>query len=95
MKDLLKNTLLQLYRDNDEIYAALVQCDWSKLNYKFQQELFLRISPDRFYAMDEILHSDAYIEYRDAVDNAAMACTNDLANLLEFVVSENENGGVN
>lgn len=61
MKDLLRNSMLALYRDNDVIYDALLQCDWSKLNYKFQQELFLRISPDRFYAMDEIMHSDAYI----------------------------------
>lgn len=95
MKNLLRDSMLALYRDSDEIYSALLQVDWSKLNYKFQQELFLRISPDRFYAMDEILHSDAYIEYREAIDRAALACSNDLANLLEFVVSENENGGVN
>jgi len=95
MKDLLRNSMLALYSDNDTIYDALLQVDWSKLNYKFQQELFLRISPDRFYAMDEVLRSDAYIEYRDAIDRAAQACSNDLANLLEFVVSENENGGAN
>lgn len=95
MKNLLRSSMLELYRDSDEIYDALLQVDWSKLDYKFQRELFTRISPDRFYEMDALLHSDDYVEYREAIDRAALACSNDLANLLEFVVSENENGGVN
>lgn len=92
MQNLLRDTLLALYRDSDEITDALKQCDWEKIQYKFQQELFLRIDPLEFYKIDAILHSKEYARYRDAVDMAAMACSNDLSLLLDFVMEQKEGG---
>ena len=95
MKDLLRNSMLALYRDNDVIYSALSQLDWTAVQSKFEKEVFCRIDKETFYKVDEYLRCDEYMYYKQALDEASMACTNDLANLLEFVVSENENGGVN
>lgn len=90
MQNLLRDTLLALYKDSDEITDALKQCDWTSVQYKFQQELFLRIEPIEFYKMDAVLHSDEYMQYRDAVDMAAMACSNDLSQMIEFVIEQRE-----
>ena len=40
--------------------------------------------------MDEILHSDEYMRYRDAVDRASLAVTTDLAELMELTLAQNE-----
>lgn len=89
MEHILKNTLMALYADTPEIIYALQKCDFTKLNTKFKSEMFSRISKEEFEYIDNILHSDSYIKYRDAVDGAALACTQELANLISFVV-ENE-----
>lgn len=90
MDTLLLETLLALYHDCPEITEALKKLDFSKVNYKFQQELFLRIEPIEFYKMDAIVHSDEYRVYRDAIDRACLACTQELSSLLNFVI---ESGG--
>lgn len=90
MQNLLRDTLLQLYKDSPEITEVLLKCDFTKLNRKFTEEVFSRISKEEFEYIDGILHSDAYMRYRDAVDGAAFACTQELANLISFVV---EDGG--
>lgn len=90
MNHILRNTLLALYADCPEIIQALQKCDFTKLNRKFTEEVFSRISKEEFEYIDGILHSDAYMRYKDAVDGAAMAMTNELANLISFVV---EDGG--
>lgn len=87
---LLKDTLLSLYRDSPEITYALLQCDFTAVSRKFREELFARISPDKYYHMDALLHSEEYYEYRDAIDRASLAVTNDLADLMEFTLAQNE-----
>lgn len=94
MDNLLRDTLLALYRDTPEITEALLKCDYTRITRKYKEELFARISPDEFYKMDAILHSDEYIKYRTAVDQAAFACTEQLAQLIEFSLAEQE-GGLN
>lgn len=94
MKDLLKNTLLQLYRDNDVIYSALSQLDWTAAQSKFEKELFCRIDKETFYKVDEYLRGDEFMYYKQALDEASMAVTSDLSQLIEFTLEEN-NGGVN
>jgi hypothetical protein len=44
--------------------------------------------------MDEILHSDEYMKYRDAIDRASVSITEELGDLISFVVTEN-GGSVN
>lgn len=85
---LLRNTLLSLYADSDEITDALLQCDFSKVNRSFRENLFARIDEEAYWHMDEILHSDEYVAYKNAIDLASLAITDELADLIEFVVQE-------
>ena len=89
MEHILKNTLMALYADTPEIIYALQKCDFTKLNTKFKSEMFSRISKEEFEYIDNILHSDAYMRYKESVDQSAMAMTQELANLISFVI-ENE-----
>ncbi|MGL5012964.1 MAG: hypothetical protein ACRC6V_01570 [Bacteroidales bacterium] len=94
MKDLLRNSMLALYRDNDVIYDALSQLDWTAVQSKFEKEVFCRIDKETFYKVDEYLRGDEYMYYKQALDEASMAVTSDLSQLIEFTLEEN-NGGVN
>jgi hypothetical protein len=91
---LLRNTLISLYKDCPEITDALLQIDYSVLNYSFKRALFSHISEEEFYKMDEILHSEEYMKYRDAIDRASVSITEELGDLISFVVTEN-GGSVN
>lgn len=92
MKNLLRDTLLNLYRDSDEITSALIDIDWSKVETKFRNEVFARIDPDTFYKIDSVLHSDDYLRYKSAIDSSACACTTELAQIIEFTLQEREGG---
>lgn len=92
MKNLLRDSMLQLYRDCPEIYDALIDIDWSKVESKFRNEVFSRIDPDTFYSVDAVLHSDDYMRYKKAIDESAMSCTTELAQIIEFTLQEKEGG---
>lgn len=94
LDNLLRGTLLSLYKDCPEITDALLQCDFSKVNRSFRENLFARIDEEEYWAMDEILRSDEYMKYRDAIDQASLSITDELADLIEFVVAEN-GGNIN
>ena len=94
MKNLIKESMLALYRDCPEIYDALIDIDWSKVESKFRNEVFARIDPDTFYKVDGWLHSDDYTKYKRAVEESSMSCTTDLAQIIEFTLQERENGGL-
>lgn len=94
MKNLLRSSMLELYRDSDEIYSALLQLDWSAVQSRFEKEVFCRIDKETFYRVDEYLRSDDYMYYKQALNEASMAVTSDLSQLIEFTLEEN-NGGVN
>lgn len=92
MKNLLRDSMLALYRDCPEIYDALIDIDWSKVETKFRNEVFSRVDPDTFYKVDGWLHSDDYMKYRRAVEEGSMACTTELAQIIEFTLQEREGG---
>jgi hypothetical protein len=92
MKNLLRDTMLSLYRDSDEITSALIDIDWSKVESKFRNEVFARIDPDTFYKVDGWLHSDDYLRYKSAIDSSAQSCTTELAQIIEFTLQEREGG---
>lgn len=92
MKNLLRDSMLALYRDCPEIYDALIDIDWSKVETKFRNEVFARIDPDTFYKIDAVLHSDDYLRYKSAIDSSAQSCTTDLAQIIEFTLQEREGG---
>jgi len=93
MNNILKDTMLALYSDDEQIYEALQLVDWTEIDCKFRREIFSRIDEQSFHIMDSILHSDEYLAYKFALDSAAQACTIDLAQLIMLAVT-NEGGNV-
>ena len=89
-RPILKNSLLALYRDSDEITEALNLIDWSQLDHKFYKELFYHIEEELFWKVDTYLNGDDVMAYHNAVDRAAMAVTNDLAALIELALVNKE-----
>lgn len=88
---ILRNSLLALYADDESIIESLKLCDFSTIDVKFRAELFQRIDEKSFYLMDSILRSQEYAIYKRAIDEAACACTTQLAELIALVM---EDGGV-
>jgi hypothetical protein len=92
MQNILRDSMLALYRDSPEIFDALIDIDWSKVESKFRNEVFARIDPDTFYKVDGWLHSDDYLRYKSAIDSSAQSCTTELAQIIEFTLQEREGG---
>ena len=88
LDNLLKETLIGLYYDLPEVVYALQQISYDVVNRNFKNELFSRISEEDFYKVDAYLHSDEYFAYKDAIDQASMSVTTELAALIEFVTTE-------
>ena len=85
-RSVLKNSLLALYRDSEEITESLKLIDYSCLDKEFYDTLFAHISEEDFYEVDNFLNSDKVMMYYNAVDKAALAMTNDLANLIQLAL---------
>ena len=85
-RSVLKNSLLALYRDSEEITESLKLIDYSALDRDFYSTLFTHISEEDFYEVDNFLNSDKVMMYYNAVDKAALAMTNDLAKLIELAL---------
>jgi hypothetical protein len=88
MDNILKNSLLALYADDQAICDCLRACDFSQINDKFRREIFCRISEEDFFRMDMILRSPEYINYKMAIDSAACACTTQLADLIALAMAD-------
>ena len=87
-RSILKNSLKLMYSDSDEILEAFELCDFSTLDVKFYSELFEHIDPELFWKVDDFLLSEEVLCYYEAVNRAALACTTDLANLIELAVAD-------
>ena len=85
-RPILKNSLLSLYRDSDEIMECLQLIDWSVLDKTFYDTLFTHISEAEFWQVDTFLNSDKVLMYYQAVDKTAMSLTDDLAKLIELAI---------
>jgi len=85
-RSVLKNSLLALYRDSEEITENLKLIDYSCLDKEFYATIFTHISEEDFYEVDNFLNSDKVMMYYNAVDKAALAMTNDLANLIQLAL---------
>lgn len=82
---ILKDTLMKMYGENQDIADMLNQIDFTQLDCKFYAELFERISPTDYDAACHILASDLIFRYDTAIMQATMACTQDLNNLLDLI----------
>lgn len=85
-RPILKNSLLSLYRDSEEITEALKLIDYTILDKEFYDTVFAHISEEDFYEVDNFLNSDKVLKYYNAVDKAAMSLTSDLAALIELAM---------
>lgn len=90
LDEILKNSLVGVYLDCPEIVDALHRVDFSRVNFKFKSEMFARITPAEFKLVDDFLRSDSYKVYKNALDQSALACTQELGDLIYFVTSEAE-----
>ena len=89
-RSILKNSLKMLYADSPEILEALELIDWHIADRKFYAELFYHIPETEFWEMDELLQSDKMKRYSVAIEKAALACTNDLAQLIELAMVQKD-----
>lgn len=94
MSNVLKEAIIQLYRDSPEILYCLQQLDYSQLSINFQREMDQRISREDVKEVEEFLASEKYICYANSVSESSMALTREISKLLEFVLTSNE-GEVN
>lgn len=94
MSNVLKEAMMQLYRDSPEILYCLQQVDYSQLSINFQREMDQRISREDVKEVEEFLASEKYICYANSVSESSMALTREISKLLEFVLTSNE-GEVN
>lgn len=92
---LLRDTLISLYYDDPQIVYSLRLVDYDKVNFKFKRELFCNIDIEDYKEVDDFLRSEKYQNYQDAINKASLAVTRELADLIEFVVAEQNGGKVN
>lgn len=88
MSNVLKDAMMQLYRDSPEILHALSQVDFTQINTKFQAELDQRIDRTTYQKVEDFLATPEYLLYCESIQSASMAMTQDLAKLIEFVLTE-------
>lgn len=94
MTSVLKNSLLMLYRDSEEICNMINSLDFTSLDSRFSSELFCRISKEEYYLVEEFLASELYSNYTQAVHAATLAMTRPLSDLMNFVL-ETQKGELN
>lgn len=87
--NVLKNSLKQLYQDSPEILNMLEQIDYSQIQGVWETQLYARISKQEVKQVESLLTSDRVQAYHTATQQAVLACTRELSNLLEFVLIEN------
>lgn len=90
MSNVLKEAMMQLYRDSPEILYCLQQLDYSQLSINFQREMDQRISREDVREVEEFLASEKYVCYANSVSESSMALTREISKLLEFVLTSNE-----
>ena len=95
MSKILLDSLLSLYSDSPELCDLIRQLKLDELNHKFYSELYLRIDPDQFRYIDDFMRSDEVRIYKDAIMQATLSCTQQLSDMLDFVLSTNEGGKIN
>ena len=94
MSSVLKEAMMQLYKDSPEILYCLQQLNYDELSVNFQREMDQRISRKDVKQVEEFLASEKYICYANSVSESSMALTREISKLLEFVLTSNE-GEVN
>lgn len=87
MSHILRNSLYALYRNDYEILNMLDQCNFDELTRKFNDELYSRMPKEKVKLAQTMLTCDTLLEYDLAVSQAAMACSQDLAKMIELLIT--------
>lgn len=90
MSNVLRDAIMQLYRDSPEILYCLQQLDYTSLEVTFQKELDARIDRKTYDEVEKFLASDEYMRYCVAVSESSMSMTRDISKMLEFVLHPKE-----
>lgn len=86
-RSILRNSLKSLYADCPEILEAISLISFDQIDYKFYQEIYERMDRDRFHRVDEYLTSDEVLEYCNVIEQATMAVTTQLSQLIELALT--------
>lgn len=89
---MLKKALYQMYKDDDFIITMFDQLDMSKVSVKFDSELHSRMSAEECAVAQAMIDSDLLKRYDRACQEATLACTTSISQLLELVMIPNIDG---
>lgn len=85
MSNLLKNSLYALYAGDGQVLDMFDSVDWSKLEYKFNKELYSRMDKTTVETCQAILASKVIADYDKAIAESVQACTVEVAQLLDLI----------
>lgn len=87
---ILKQSLYALYANDYDVLNMLDQISFENLDYKFNQELYARMSKEDCAVAQAILASSLVKRYDEAVNQACLSCTNELAKIMSLLIIERE-----
>lgn len=87
MSNLLKNSLMDMYKNDFYVLDLLEQCDLTTLENNYTRELYARMSKEEVLAAQEIVTSDLVKRYDLAATGAVLAMTRQISELLDLVLT--------
>jgi len=97
MSNLLRNSLLDMYKNDFYVLELLAQCNLDTLENNYLRELYARMPKEDVLKAQEIINSDIVKQYDVAATGAVLALTMEISKVLDLVLCINENGykGIN
>lgn len=89
---LLKKALFEMYRNDYYVLEMLQQLDYSAISVKFNSELHSRMTPEECAVAQAMVESDLLKRYDRACQEATLACTTSISQLLDLVMTPIERG---
>ncbi|MNQ40516.1 hypothetical protein D3C85_541730 [compost metagenome] len=83
-ENILKGSLSALYYGDKNFLDTIDKMDFTNVRLEFMSELFSIMSPEEFYNVNDLLHSEQYLLYAEAVSHAIMAVSKKLADIAVF-----------
>lgn len=84
-QDILKKSVMGMYRNKPEFLPLLDQVDFTALTTKYYEVLYQHIDEETFSSVDKFMLSEEAIRYSEAVQNATLVVVNGLEDMLQFV----------
>jgi len=87
MSNLLKNSLMDMYKNDFYVLELLEQCNLETLENNYLRELYARMSKEEVLAAQEIVTCDLVKRYDLAATGAVLALTRQISELLDLVLT--------